>query len=91
MSKKILCDMLGCDGRALMKNIINAHNKSLWRDRQKLQRVVDAVRFFKILLDKRREILLAKKKASIKKQINRSSHTWRTEYKKIMAEKRKEH
>lgn len=68
MSKNILCDMLGSDGGAMMKNLIKSHRKSLWRDKQKLQRIVHAVQFFERRMNQRREILHAKRKVSAEKR-----------------------
>ena len=87
MSNRITCDMLGSDGSALMKKVIKAHKKSLWRDEQKLQRILDAVQFFQRRMDKRREILLKKREASAGKEINQVEYTWRNDYRKILKER----
>ena len=77
-------DMLGVDGSELLGKVVKTHKKSMRRDEDKLNRILNASKYFD---EKMKICTCALRKRMDTSQVRRfepSDYPWREDYKKIM-------
>ena len=84
MSNMLLCDMLGEDGLATLKDIKKKREKHLAKEVRKMDMIHLAVRYFEERMKKRRTILLDNLDKSKKKTYSRRVYSWQTIYDAII-------
>ena len=87
MSNIILLDMVGQDGKDVLKGIRQLRQKILARDQLKIDNVYCAVTYFDQRMSLRQTILGENTQRSIDKTYVRREYSWKNEYDKIMRRK----
>eukprot|EP00984_Skeletonema_dohrnii_P009331 scaffold3571_cov78-Skeletonema_dohrnii-CCMP3373.AAC.3 len=84
MSKLILKDMLGDDGKNQLKQIKKKHEKTLKRKRKKIDDIHKFVQLYEEKMTGRRAILCENIAKSEQNTFESKSYWWKDEYKKLM-------